>query len=322
MLLVPAVSGCSSGGEAYSADDGRVEVTYIATGNVPTAAVRHRTPDGKESAGGLPLPFRTTFRLEKDDSTEFSVKTGYERAGKVTCTVVVDGRIVRQTTVSGAYRTASCGGPVRAMQPVAGARLPSLSRAAGRVLPITTRLTKVVPVPRYPGAGSPVKARIAKGATRLSYAELGGGWEPSVRDDMTNSAFERSQQLTTESRWRAVVASGIVPDEVLDEATGRPRLPALASALQDERQQGAFPSTTRGRDIASQPFKVSGRPAWVRVREMHVHKPGLLATMDLSVVVVVDTGAPAPSFLWIDLPDTHRHLWPDVNTLIGSLRVT
>lgn len=54
---------------------------------------------------------------------------------------------------------------------------------------------------------------------------------------------------------------------------------------------------------------------------MHFHKPGVRAAMDLSAIIVIDTGRPRPSVLWVDIPDTDKSLWPDINTMIGSLRV-
>ncbi|MES9605448.1 MULTISPECIES: hypothetical protein [Actinomadura] len=66
---------------------------------------------------------------------------------------------------------------------------------------------------------------------------------------------------------------------------------------------------------------MSGRKGWVIVREMHFRKEGVSSTMDLSTVVVVDTGRPRPSFVWLDVPASHKRLWPDVNTLLRSLRV-
>lgn len=44
--------------------------------------------------------------------------------------------------------------------------------------------------------------------------------------------------------------------------------------------------------------------------------------MDLSAVVVVDTGRARPAYLWIDIPETHKRLYKDVNTVLDSLRVT
>lgn len=98
-------------------------------------------------------------------------------------------------------------------------------------------------------------------------------------------------------------------------------LRVLVSSLQDGLQGNAFTDLTSGRDVASQPIRVSGRPGWVIVREMHYKKPGVESEMDLSAMVVVHTGRPRPSYLWICIPEEYKRLWPDVNTLIRSLRV-
>lgn len=307
---------------AGQVNDGKVEITYIATGNLPSGAVQHRTPYGTESHSAVPLPFRTTIRFDKDDHVDLSVRAGTDDAGKVMCTIIADGRIVKQSSASGRYETASCSGSIRTMEPVPGAKLPSLAKATGPKLPGEARLTQVVRVKRYKGKGSPVKGRVADEDARLSFAELGGEWNRSRRTDPMLEGFGRKQQFYSESRWLAVISSGVVDGDLTAKATGKPRLRAVASGVQDERQRLGFPDGTRGRDIASQPIKVSGRQAWVIVREMHFQKPTVKAKMDLSAVVVVDTGRPNPSFLWVDVPETHKRLWSDVNTLIASLRVT
>ncbi|MFI8192433.1 hypothetical protein ACIF8T_27225 [Streptomyces sp. NPDC085946] len=66
---------------------------------------------------------------------------------------------------------------------------------------------------------------------------------------------------------------------------------------------------------------VGGHRARVPVREMRFREYGVEATTDLSAVVVVGTGRPRASLLWISLPETGKKLWPDVNILIDSLRV-
>ncbi|GAA4596251.1 hypothetical protein GCM10023194_67970 [Planotetraspora phitsanulokensis] len=326
LILGPAIADDTPGQRAGSiADDkgtdGDVEITYLITGDRRTADVSYQTPHGQESKDGAALPFRVTFRFHREDYTSVQVENLWRNgAGKVMCTVLANGVVVQQSSEFGDNATASCGGSTGEYKPLPGATVPPTTAPSG-ILPGEVRLTKVVAVKRYGGTGSPVVRRVTDPDAHLSYAELGGAWNDSRRTDPQLDGFSRQQSFDTEPKWQALIASGAVDGDLMDQATGRDRLRVLTSAVQDSRQIYNFDESVRGRDIASQPIKVSGRPGWVIVREMHFDKPGVQAKMDLSAVIVVDTGRVRPSYLWVDLPESHKKLWPDINTMISSLRV-
>ena len=304
--------------------DGKVEITYIVTGDRPSADVEYNTPNGSEDHENTLLPFRTTYRFKRGESMSLRVQNRYQNgAGNMMCTILADGAVVKQATASGSYAIATCDGEAGSDKPLPGATVPATTASPGSGLPKgEVRLTKVVPVKRYTGDGSPVTGSVTDDDAHLSYAELGGSWNASRRTDPMIDGFDRQQYFDTEAKWQAKIASGSVDSDLMDAYTGTDRLRKLSSAVQGDRQKYAYTDTTIGRDIASEPIKVSGRPAWVIVREMHFHQDKVKATMDLSVVVVVDTGRPRPSLLWISLPETHKRLWPDINTMIRSLRTT
>ncbi|MEV5828814.1 hypothetical protein AB0L25_24955 [Spirillospora sp. NPDC052242] len=294
------------------------KVTYLVTGESSDAMLTYYTPESitSDTVAGTLLPFRMDFQADGDEYLRIAARNDEDGTpGALTCTIMVDGKIVEQDRSSGTSE-ASCSGTAKRLRPIAGAKLPPLS---GAITPEVQRLEKTVEMKRYPGAGSRVVGRVTDPEARLSYAELGRPWEPFSTEPY--GPYTGSQQFETEAEWQALIGSRVVDDGVMAVYNGPNRLRDVASAIQDARQIDNFRDGTTGRDVASQPFEVSGRPAWVLVRELHFKQPDLRATMDLSVVVVVDTGQERPSSLWIDIPNTHQRYWSDVNEIVRSLQV-
>ncbi|OLT36288.1 hypothetical protein BJF79_06675 [Actinomadura sp. CNU-125] len=295
------------------------KITYLVTGESSDAMLTYYTPSSIESdtIAATPLPFRMDFQADDDESLKISAKNDENgAAGALTCTILVGGKVVEQERVSGMDGEATCTGTAKRLKPIAGAKMPPLTGVIG---PEVRRLEKTVKLPRYPGTGAKVVGRATDPEARLSFAELGRPWEPFSTEPY--GPYSGSQSFDTEDDWQAMLGSRLVDEGVMGVYNGPNRLRDVAAAIQDARQLDGFRDGTTGRDVASQSFKVSGRPAWVLVREMHFKEATLRATMDLSVVVVVDTGQERPSSLWIDIPNTHRQYWSDVNKIIGSLKV-
>ncbi|POX51849.1 hypothetical protein C3489_19265 [Streptomyces sp. Ru71] len=300
-----------------------VRITYIVTGDRPSADVHYTTPRGDESHEATVLPFKATFTFDREEHVALLVSNRSEHgAGNIMCTILADGVVVQQAKASGEYANADCNGTAGEDKPLPGVPVPSLTPGAAP-LPPESRLKTVVPVKDYPGRGSPVIGRVTDTDAHLSYAELGGKWNRSRPTDPMLAGWNREQTFDSEAKWAAQIDSGLVDGDALDQATGADRLRKVAGFEQDDRRKYAYvDGETTIRDIASQPLKVGGHDAWVLVSEMHFRKYGVKSTMDLSAVVVVDTGRPRPSVLWIALPETEKKLWPDINTMIDSLRVT
>ncbi|MBE1532471.1 hypothetical protein [Actinomadura algeriensis] len=295
------------------------EITYLVTGESSDAMLTYYTPGSIETdtIAGTPLPFRMDFQADDDELLKVSAKNDDKgAAGGLVCTILVGGKVVDQERVSGANDEAVCTGTAKRLKPIAGAKLPPLT---GVITPEVQRLEKTVKLPRYPGTGSRVVGRVTDSEARLSFAELGRPWEPFSTEPY--GPYSASQNFDTEAEWQAMLGTRVVDEAVMGAYNGPNRLRDVAAAIQDARQFDNFRDGTTGRDVASQSFEVSGRPAWVLAREMHFKEEGLRATMDLSVVVVVDTGQERPSSLWFDVPNTHEQYWSDVNKVIGSLRV-
>lgn len=183
----------------------------------------------------------------------------------------------------------------------------------------------VVKLRRYRGQGSPVIGRVTDPKTGLSFAELGSPWRRSraVSDGpIKDGRYNLRQTLLTETygsdddrEWWADIDS----QHLWSELNAGESLYDAARAMLDYKQGGAFPNGTTGRDIASQPV----RRGWLLARmiQMPPSPDGRKARRELSVAIAVDTGRPRPAVLWITIPDTHQRLWPDVDTLVKSLKV-
>ncbi|MEV6105435.1 hypothetical protein AB0M28_12085 [Streptomyces sp. NPDC051940] len=307
-----------------SAKDGAksVKVTYIVTGDHPSADLVYATGGGsQESHPVTVLPFRETVTLGPAEDFYLSVQgRSSHGSGTLTCTVVVGGKVIEQSEGSGDYPSTSCQGST-SKTPLKGTPVPELTPGAA-ALPEELRLTKTVEVKDYKGKGSRVLGRVTDTDARLSYVELGDPWSPSKASDGSMDGFTRGQTFQAELGWEAVAKSGPVDGDAVIEATDKDRLRKLAAAAQDDRRKYAYPDDeTVIRDVASQPLRISGHKAWVLVSEMHFRKKGVKSGYDLSVVVVVDTGRPMPSMLWVALPESQKKRFADVNTLIESLRV-
>ncbi|RFU37375.1 hypothetical protein DZF91_33185 [Actinomadura logoneensis] len=321
VLLAPALGGCGGSDDDPKRGPEQVDVAFVVTGDHRTADVTYEVAGVKTDVKAASLPLRRTVRMSEDRSMSVEVQNPEGNSlGTVTCTVLVGERVISQRT---GVEYASCLSVTPTDYTVPGATVPTAgaSPRRGKPLPGETRLTTRVPIKRYPGAGSPTRGRVTDGVAHLSYMSLGGDWGASKADPDT-SENSREQSFTTEGTWVAMLSSGVLEPDLaaVSKARGPNRLRVLAGAVQDDRQEGNFPDGARGRDVASQPLKVGGRDAWAVVREIRFTKPGIRARLDLSAVVVVDTGRPRPSYVWIDIPETHARLYPDVNTVIDSLR--
>ncbi|WP_119728497.1 hypothetical protein [Thermomonospora amylolytica] len=319
-VLPDADPATSAAGGAETTEDGPIELTFVLTGDRRSAEVTYSaTGVEMQEIEAAPLPWRRTFRISASGSASVQIQNLWRNGpGKVTCTVLIGGEVVQQQSEFGDSAIASCDNPGPGSRPIPGATVPAQGNG---LLPGETRLTETVPVKRYPGTGSPVAGRVSDGDPRLSYTALGGEWGRSRTVDPLLAGYSREQRFDTEPKWQAAIASGFVDDDLMEHYTGENRLRALAGAALDYRQFMDFDETARGRDVASQPIRAGGRKGWVVVREIRHDTPDVRARLDLTAMVVVDTGRPRPSFLWICIPETHKKLWPDINTVIDSLRV-
>jgi predicted RecA/RadA family phage recombinase len=313
--LALAVGDPSEDGASPDKESRRVEVTYIATGDHPSVDLTVGEANSHVPYGVVILPYRKTVTLAAGADFYLDVRSREDQeGGTLTCTVLVDGKVVQQAHSTPDSSSATCAGST-ANSPQRGIPVPTLTPGASP-LPEERRLTGTVKVRDYPGEGSPVIGTVTDSS--LEYAELGGTWDRSKTLDPVFDGFTRKQ----EGRQRALVKSTQVDEDIMAAAGGTGELRGVAGAVMDERRRYEYPRDQAILvDVASQPLKVDGHDAWLLVSEIHFHKRGVPSTMDLNAVLVVDTGRVRPSVLWVVLPETNKKLWPDLNTLVASVQV-
>lgn len=203
--------------------------------------------------------------------------------------------------------------------PGGGSRAPGL---AGNRGPDPTGLARPEPAPTTP---RPVTGRVVDNVAKLSYDVLPGDWREWDRDTfsglLSTLGYYRITQLTAPNSttyWANVTSGAISP-----RVGGRDDLRSSATRLVDMLAETYYPPHTR-QEVAQRELTVDGADAYlVRYRAVFdpVRAAGYSAKSEEVVVLVVDTGQPLPSALYVSLPDTIRTLWPSIDSLLSSVRI-
>jgi hypothetical protein len=182
--------------------------------------------------------------------------------------------------------------------------------------------TPPAPAPTTP---RPVSGRVVDQVAKLSYDVLPGDWNEWDRDSfrglLSTIGYYRITQETApnaETYW-ANVTSGAISPRVAVQGDLRSSALRLVDTLAGEY----YPQHTR-QQAAQRALTVDGAQAYL-VRYRAVFDPnraeGYAAKSEEVAVLVVDTGQPLPSALYISLPDTVRALWPSIDGLLSSVRI-
>ncbi|MEU6102305.1 hypothetical protein, partial [Streptomyces flaveolus] len=211
--LATAFDGPGDDGASADKQPRRVEVTYIATGDHPSVDLTVGEAESHVPQGIVILPYRKTVTLAAGADFYLDVRSREDQeGGTLTCTVLVDGKVVQQAHSTPDYPSATCAGST-ADAPQRGIPVPTLTPGVSP-LPEERRLTGTVKVPDYPGKGSPVIGTVTDSS--LEYAELGGTWDRSKTLDPVFDGFTRKQ----EGRQRALVKSTQVDEDIMAAAGG------------------------------------------------------------------------------------------------------
>lgn len=178
------------------------------------------------------------------------------------------------------------------------------------------------PAPTTP---RPVSGRVVDRVAKLSYDVLPGAWNEWDRDSfhglLSTIGYYRITQETApnaETYW-ANVTSGAISPRVAVQGDLRSSALRLVDTLAGEY----YPQHTR-QQLVQGALTVDGAEAYL-VRYRAVFDPdraeGYAAKSEEVVVLVVDTGQPLASALYVSLPDTVRTLWPSIDGLLSSVRV-
>ena len=204
--------------------------------------------------------------------------------------------------------------------------LPSGGSPDGRLAesgPVRTPLaTPPEPAPTTPRQ---VTGRVVDRVAMLSYDVLPGAWDEWDRDSFngmlsTIGYYRITQQSApnAETYW-ANVTSGALSPRIAVQGDLR----ATATRLVETLAAEYYPQHTR-QQLAQRALTVDGAEAYL-VRYRALFDPdraeGYSAKSEEVAVLVVDTGQPLASALYVSLPDTVRTLWPSIDGLISSVRI-
>ncbi|WP_106397656.1 hypothetical protein [Actinocorallia populi] len=178
----------------------------------------------------------------------------------------------------------------------------------------------------FRGTGSPVTGMFPDPESGLQVPQFGGGWvEPNKKNRLAQSGWTGQQILVTEKKgtqlwYGSVLTSPLGPVErrIWDKGGSLEKNAVAVASNLEERLYG-FPHETA--ELASQPLKVDGRDGWLVARHLKYDRKPIRAGSEVVAIALIDTGERYPSVLFVSLPDTHKKLWPDVNTVISQLKV-
>jgi hypothetical protein len=88
-------------------DKGAHTVTFAIKGSVRRTSVTYTTPDGRKRHSVVSPPWSRTFTV--NDGQSIDVTAHSTGAGELTCTLKVDGDLVKSATSSGDSATVDCG---------------------------------------------------------------------------------------------------------------------------------------------------------------------------------------------------------------------
>ncbi len=186
-------------------------------------------------------------------------------------------------------------------------------------------LTTIEPSDPAPTTPTPVSGRFTDRVARLSYDVLPGEWREWDRDSFdglqsTLGYYRITQQNAPggQTYWANVNSGPVTP-----EVAGNGDLAGAALRLTRTLADKYYPDHTRA-GVTQRAVTVDGAKASL-VRYRAIFDPdaaaGYAAKSEQIVVLVVDTGQPQPSALYVSLPDTVRDLWPSIDGLVDGVKI-
>jgi hypothetical protein len=180
--------------------------------------------------------------------------------------------------------------------------------------------------PVFPGKASPVTGRVTDAKAGLSWSRLGKPWvlDSKVAVDIDKGMKSITSTFKSQGKkvsWAAVVASGVVGPDAKFHYGGPATLEGAALGYVNNVLPKDYVSDSSPALESSHRVTVSGRPGWLMQLAIRYHVPGLDATEDTDVVVVVDTGRSVPSVFVLAIPNDANNLLPDITAELNSLRV-
>jgi hypothetical protein len=170
--------------------------------------------------------------------------------------------------------------------------------------------------------------RINDPRSGLSYPKLGKPWQMQTQKSaMAELGFSAGQFAVTEKagnqpkRWGRLLSAQLGGSEKNDyDGPGTER--SAATRVADSYEARMYGYKHHKKVLASQPLEVDGHKGWLVGYYLTYHRAGLKATGELFTVALVDTGKKEPGVVLMSVPNTHKTLWPDVNYVMRSIKVS
>jgi hypothetical protein len=144
---------------------------------------------------------------------------------------------------------------------------------------------------------------------------------------MAELGFSAGQFAVTEKagndpkRWGRLLSAQLGgADKNAYDGPGTER--AAAARVADSYEARMYGYKHKKKVLASQSLDVDGHKGWLVGYYLTYHRPGVKATGEIFTVAFVDTGKKAPGVVLMTVPNTHKKLWPDVNYVMRSIKVT
>ncbi|MEU8797886.1 hypothetical protein [Spirillospora sp. NPDC048819] len=187
-------------------------------------------------------------------------------------------------------------------------------------LPADKRLTT------FAGTPSRVLGLVPDSYSGLAYPRLAPPWKvPTKQNKLGTPGWSGQQILVTERSagqiWYGQLLTGTLHPGMQNAYQGPDSVKNVAALVAQgyEAQYYAFPHKTS--PLASQALNVDGRPGWLVASYLTYQRDGVRATGEVVATAVIDTGRKTPAVVFASLPNTHKKMWPDVNTFFTRLKI-
>lgn len=178
----------------------------------------------------------------------------------------------------------------------------------------------------FTGRPSRVLGQVADRHSGLSYPRMAAPWKvPTKRNRLGTPGWSGQQILVTENRggqiWYGQLLTGTLHPTMQGAYQGPDSVKTAAAAVAQgyEAQYYAFQHKTR--PLASQPLDVGGHPGWMVASYLTYQRDGVKATGEIVATAVIDTGRTTPAVVFASMPNTHKRMWPDLNTFFSRLKI-
>jgi hypothetical protein len=182
------------------------------------------------------------------------------------------------------------------------------------------------PLAAFSGRPSRVGGQVADAHSGLSYPRMAAPWKvPTKQNGLGTPGWSGQQILVTEKRggqlWYGQLLTGTLHPSMQGAYQGPESVKNATAVVAQgyEAQYYAFPHETK--PLASQALNVGGRQGWLIASYLTYQRDGVRATGEVVATAVIDTGRKTPAVVFASMPNTHKQMWPDVNTFFSRLKL-